>query len=211
MPTSLIPTDVLEIRVYTKGGTNQEGLNVLHYRVVSVGSTPSTDADIASGISAVLAPRYKPMMYSTSAYDGVQVSIVSRTPRPVTQVYNSDAGPGTGGTGQMPPQTCGLISWRTLLGGRAFRGRTYIPFPSSDMNSATGFPTTGYATLTINLANAILGYAGTSIAGRTATLAPVIWHKLTRTTTDIWNAFLGEKWATQRRRSEYGKNRPPPV
>lgn len=211
MATSLLVADVPLIRIVCKDPTGGECINVLHYLVTAIGGAPATDADLASAFDTACEASIKAALNSGWTYDGVECSIQNRVPLPLTQKNNVSAGAGAGIGTPAPSQVCGILSWGSLLSGRKFRGRTYVGGVSAGNTTSTGLPTNAYQALLTTLGNAIIGFTNVAIGGRTATIALALWHKATRTTTLITTGSIPVKFATQRRRGLYGKNRTPPI
>jgi len=221
MATALALGDIVRVRTYCLFDLQaQLSVNNLDYIVGAVGGTPATDQDVADQIDAAVAAPYKDLMTGAATYKGVQASILNVTPPYLTRINpvtsNSHAGVGTA-TGQpFPGQVSGIISVQTMRGGRAGRGRTYVGFPGIVHDTGAGNPTNAYVALLVALADQICVGLGISIGGRTATLVRVLLH--TKNKFDIVfppdgvTSFTARaKWATQRRRGDFGRINVSPV
>jgi hypothetical protein len=213
MSTPLVTGDVWQLKVYTYQG-NQLGLNVLFYRLgISTGS-PTAENQIQSiytQIGAVLLP----LLENTAIYYGLGLTRWMVRPTPSAIYYQNGGAAGAAGAGPLPGQTTGMITKLTGLGGRANRGRVYVPFPARA--SATGsplIPTVGYVTALAAYAGVILTNLTTTDGGLNGqTWLPVLKHgnAFPPSVTLINGATPRQKWATQRRRGDYGRaNQIPP-
>ncbi len=201
--------DIAQVRVIYKGAAGEEAINTYHYIVTTVGATPATDHDIAQAFDGANASAIIPALPTDCKYDGVEVSLITYIPAFVTQRAGALAGPGTWASIAMGQQVSGIISWFTRLAGPKFRGRLFFPFPGVSAILA-GIPTTAYLSALNAVAVAFFGFTTVSVSGRTCGLLPVLWHRRTRTFDYIANANLPDKFATQKRRGNYGKNTMPP-
>lgn len=199
---------VLEVTIGT-WITNQQGLMVRHYENSAYTGEGSTLGAIATRLSTLLAPLVKPLLAVGATYRGIRVRRIDPLPPSPPAYELADQGPGTVAGDLMSPQTAGLITIGTAFAGRAYRGRAYIPFPSETDNDATGIPIPGYRTRADALA---LQLRTTVVVGTvdSVTLIPVLWHRKTRTTTDITSSSTRPGWATQRRRGFFGRQNPIP-
>jgi hypothetical protein len=205
MPTTLAVGDVVLMTVACYR-PSQVALNDFHWQVAAIGGASLTDAAVALKLDATLAPLYKPLMNGDSTYYGVRLQRISPLPKPVAVVGEANTGVGTAVGAGLPGQVSGLMTLRTNSAGRAFRGRLYIPFPaasyfSSPLDTPTALWDTNVDAIAAILKNPYLAMIGAD----TVTLVPVIWHKATRTSTPIIDAESTSKFATQRRRGNYGR------
>lgn len=217
MSTTLLPGMLVSARFWT-ADSEQASINVINYRVPSVTGVATTDQDMANYLDLQMASVYKPLIYNAANYRGVQVAILGVTPRPATVFSNTHAGAGTAGATGLPRQTCGLVSYQTALGGRRFRGRTYLPFPTTADNQTNGTPTPGYLTLLTNWLAQLFASNTVPNAGATgsAAILPVLNHRagktpIPATVTDITHSTVSPSWATQRRRGSFGRANSVPI
>src|SRR5229473_366605 len=145
MATSLLPDDVLAFKVITQDA-EQVAITTFHYHIVSVGTPAGTDADFNTGLEGVIASNWKALINGNATFKGSITSFSNRVPRPVAVIETGSAGAGTGGANALPRQASGLFSLQTAFAGRKFRGRNYIPFPSTTDDAATGIPGAPYLT-----------------------------------------------------------------
>jgi len=149
-------------------------------------------------------------MTATGEFRGAQAQKVFPLPKGAT--FNaSDPAAGTRSTEPLPPQTCGVISLKTALAGRHFRGRIYLPFPAENDNGVTHIPSATYITNASTLMTGIFVTTGVVGATGTTNMKPVIFNRLTGGTTDVVSGRVREGWGTQRRRSYFGQHNLPPV
>jgi hypothetical protein len=125
------------------------------------------------------------------------------------------AGAGTGGTDALPRQVAGLTAWKTALAGRAFRGRTFWPFPSAAFDTGDGVPTAAAVTAYTNLAVEALNFVTVGDVTNRSIIALVIRNKPVRgvpwTSTPVTVGTTFNKWATQRRRGTFGRANVSPI
>jgi hypothetical protein len=206
MPNQPVVGDTLEIRVvaYTP---SQIGVNVLHYYVTAVAGTTPDLTTISSAFDASLYTYYKACMCSTSAsYRGVS----TRDMTPVATIaypWVSHAGAGTAGGFNLPTQDTGLITFRTQYGGPGYRGRAYIPFPSTTMGDQNGAPSATYQANMALIAAALGPNLLVTGGAGTISLTMVIRRRGHPFYQDPFvNAMsVQAKMATQRRRGQYGR------
>lgn len=210
MPIPVAIGDVAQVRIIYKGATGEEAINTCYYVVTTVGGTPATDHDIAQAFDAANAGTFQSALPTDTHYDGVEVSVISFIPPGVTQKVGTGAGAGTWTSIAMGNQVSGIISWITRFAGPKYRGRIFFPFPGISAILA-GVPTSLYLAALNAVAGAIFGFTTVSVGGRTCNLLPILWHRTTRTFDYITTANLPTKFATQKRRGNYGKNRIPPI
>lgn len=100
--------------------------------------------------------------------------------------------------GGLPLDVALVVSWRTSLAGRSFRGRTYLPpfHENQCVDDSGGFPRPAAATvagLAVNAAQLIDDLA--------TALAPlVVYSRTLSDSTIITGGFIDGSWDTQRRR-----------
>jgi len=167
-------------------------------------------SDIASAVDAMLAPLMKPILYSGATYRGTTAQKVIAIPfLPSATIVNS--GPGTSGATALPAQSCGITTWQSVLAGRSYRGRTYWPFPSTLADNGDGYPIAAYVSLLRALSIAIL--AGFTVTDGLATefYVPYVRHSNGTQGPQIVTARNNVKWATQRRRGDYGRQNVSPI
>jgi hypothetical protein len=186
--------------------TDQVALNDFYWFCTAVAGASQTDAQAAAQLDATLAPLYKPALAALAEYYGVKIQIIDPLPMPIFATSTANTGPGTGAGGPVPGQVSGLVSLKTNLSGRANRGRLYIPFPAASfVEAASALPTVAYDTLLLAIANVLKLPFLVTTGADSATLLPMIWHRASRTKTPIVMAEESGKFATQRRRGNYGR------
>jgi hypothetical protein len=208
--------NVYKYRVFCYSG-DQTGLNTKYFQVSAVTGTPQSELLLAQALDSVMAPLYKPALFNGAQYIGSDIqNITSPPPYPVQLGTNANTGIGTGGGVPMASQVSGIYTTRTGLTGRAYRGRSYVPFPPAAASTIGPPPLMGagyIATLTA-IADEMTGTTMLNVGGTFYYLAWMIRHKgptppagtLTPTTVSV----VGSSWATQRRRGDYGRTNPVP-
>lgn len=212
MATVLAQADLVKISAWvTHGG--QASVNTLWWLVT--GATPTaTDQDVATAFDTTLAPLYKAVLNDNASYRGIVAQILRLTP---TRILFADVfavgntGVGTAGAISLPTQTSGLVGFYSNLAGRKYRGRWYISFPASADDSGTGYPQASYLSRVSAIAAGILGISMISSGGRTAAGVPSLVNRTTYATTPITTYSTRLNWATQRRRSAFGRANSSPI
>lgn len=203
VPYVLALGNIIEVVTYSQM-QSQAGLFVRHYRVSAIAGTSGTLGAVAVKMDSVIATALKPCLGNNAQYRGVGCRKIAPLPQSPAAYENGSAGVGGSvGAGQAK-QVSGIISYTSLEGGRRGRGRNYIPFPCQNDNDTDMTPIAGYVTRLQSLANVLFSVQTTSGVNN-VTLTPVIWHRETFDYTDITAATARDKWATQRRRGDYGR------
>lgn len=189
----------------------QVGMTSMHYRISVITGTPQGQ-ELADQLAFLADPHCKALVANLATYKGVMVQRQSPKPVSLFEFANSGAGPGTGGPEPLPRQVSGLIATKTAFGGRRFRGRMYVPFPSETVsNSAVGSPTAGYVTALQTFANIVCNTISEAAGPNTWDAFPVIFDRTTLGFTDITGRVARPHWATQRRRGSFGSANVSPI
>jgi hypothetical protein len=206
MPHVLAVNDILVSKVICYDtGNAQVGINNIWYQVSSVtGASAINDGTWAVYFDGIMAPVYKAWINNNCSYRGVLVQVVAPTVY-AAQISSANTGAGTGGANSLPDQVSGLIAFKTPLAGRGYRGRIYPPFPSTAWSNAAGQMNNAGFLVLGNIETAI-PLSHTLTAGATsATLVQVIYHRKTKTATQVLGQLPIEMFATQRRRGQEGR------
>lgn len=197
---------------------NQVAINTRYFLVFSLTGSFQPEQSVLNLLDADAAPLYKVALATPASYIGSDIqNITGARPYPIQVGTNANQGNGTGGAVQIPGQVSGIYTLTTLYTGRAYRGRSYIPFPATASTSA-GVPPTmsalyqGYMT---DIATAFSGLSNVSVGGSTYILQWGLYHRepetLAGTFTASVNFRVGNAWATQKRRGDFGRPNPSPV
>jgi len=213
MPTTLIVGDKIETRAITLA-QNQLGINVCHWNVEAIAGIDTLEA-FTEFMEALLAPLYKPLMSAEAEWRGLGARVIDETPPGIEVFANAEVGPGTDAGELLPTQVCGILTKKTLLAGRKFRGRVYLPFPAETVNDSDGNPTAGYL-INANLLGDELegtvqlndGAAGTIDVGAVLRSGDGAGGFIY---TSIDQCFARPRWATQRKRGAYGQKNTSPI
>lgn len=205
--------DVWQVKVYCRSG-GQTAINVRHFRVASQNGTGATGLQVATFFDGLAATVYKAAISGLTEYRGVGAQQIKPTPPGLEWLSATLSGAGSGGASLLPEQVCGIITLNTGLAGRANRGRVYVPFPAEDKNSDTlAIPAAAYITLLdgVRLFWTTTRDVPDAVSANRSQLIPVIYHRAGGTTTDIVGGASRAKWATQRRRGNYGRPNVSPI
>lgn len=202
--------DLYVARVYCQLG-DQIGINVLFYNTSAKAGTGATDLQIVQSIDSALFAAYKAVLAGAATYRGVIAQKILPLPASLAVSTTANSGVGSATGDPLPRQVCGVITKKTALAGKRYRGRMYIPFPAEGDNDVDGTPTGGYITRSAALAAALLTNVIPGGGGNTNTLMPVVYSKKGGFNTII-TSFLGRaKWGTQRRRGSFGQTNTLPL
>lgn len=219
MATPINDADYVQVRAWTKDG-DQASVQRMWYICDGTTGAGATDQQVADQLEALLAPLYKPIINNRASWAGLEVQVLS------LGVWHAEvnsvvhAGSGTGGADALPKQTAGLVGWKTPRGGRAYRGRMYLPFPSVSHDTGDGVPTAAYVTAASTLTDNWLTDNFFGTGGDSVTLRPIIKHGPTKGDPPVppvspWTLITvgvtNNKWATQRRRGAYGRVNNSPI
>lgn len=185
----------------------QVGTNSHKWQLTSLssGSTFSAQSFVGAYDTSMQA-LYLPLLSIDATYYGTQAYLmnpIGLPPRPAE--FNGNMAVGTGGAGLLPKQSSGIISLRSSTLGKIGSGRTYIPFPPIDANDSDGTPTALYIAALDDLGNFLKVPQLVIAGGITATFRLCLYQGGTDTPRFIESAVSRNAWATQRRRSDFGR------
>jgi len=200
--------DILMARVICYS-VDQISMNIYGYRVTAVTGASRTIKHLVDAINSAVQADYKTLLANDARYRGVGLRRL--TPNPTLEFTNiTDDGVGSAGANMMGRQVAGMFTKTSPVAGSGGRGRVYMPFPSASDTTNLGHPTAGYQTR-LGILAAILMTGITDGAGDTATISPIILKRASLLTSNAWTGSLERaKWATQKRRGDYGKTNPLP-
>lgn len=216
MSVQILTGDYLEVRAYCTM-TDQLSINTFRYFVLSATGTPD-DHDTLVQWTELAAPLYKGMLNQEATYYGASLNVLRGALRFVTQVSSNKQGAGTLNTKALPRQTCGLTRLKTPFSGRRYQGRIFWPFPGYAAPLTGSVPDTIQQAAWINAANALAVQVVIATGTGASTLQPVIFHRPSRKPNQppppepslVVDRVTPLKFATQRRRSSFGRTNPPP-
>ena len=205
MAYNVQPNDILSIRLVTWEPTDSQlGINVLHGIVAALAGT-ITQGQIAAAIDTGVNGPYKAWMGAPATWRGVGVTKIFPLPRVLEENTSANNGAGTGGAKLCTQQTAGLNSYHTGLAGRRFRGRMYVAFPSDTFASNDGNITAGGVTALAAVATALAFGVTVTSGPNSATIVYGCWGRVTHVFTPYGQVVSNNKFATQRRRGQYGR------
>lgn len=201
--------DILQVTHYAVQ-LNQTAYNVLHYQVVATLGASIDEAALPALAKAGVQTGYSLIMNDNASFYGTSSQRLSPLPKGAVFYSGTTLIPGVAGSNTLPKQSCGLISKKTSLAGREYRGRFYAPFPAEEDNDANGFPSPGYQGLLTGLGNYLFQDIPFVVGANGVTLRPVVWSRKLGIATRIVANSIKIGWATQRKRGTFGKPNPPP-
>jgi hypothetical protein len=161
---------------------------------------------LADAISTAAASLYKAVIATLASYQGLKMSVKRANTKFATILSTAAAGPGIPGNDPQPKQTAGLTSKITDFAGRAYQGRVYWPFPPKEVADTVGHPSFALVTAYNDLAAQLLTVQVYTMGATTCSLTPVIFHKQAGVNpTPVIGYKTAQKWATQRKRGDYGR------
>lgn len=190
---------------YVCSDAEQVSINTVYYQVVGVGSPAATLEDFAVNFSTRVAPLIKPIINNVAIFQEVIAQVINPLPLKARVIENGDSGVGTGGAIGIARQAAGLIKFSTALAGPGFRGRNYLPFVPAALCAGGGFPAAGYNAGALALQVGLLSFVALSNGGRTGTVQQVLWKRAGSIVTQVIDGSTSGRFATQKRRSSYGR------
>jgi hypothetical protein len=202
--------DIWEVKFFSSA-SDQLAVNVLHFIVqAQVGQDP-TGQEVADHFSNSYGGQLAALMYQGATFRGVTAQRIRPLPKLLTEISTLNSGAGSSGLNPLPRQVSGIITKRTALSGRAFRGRIYVPFPATTENGTDQLPVAGYITRLDTFANALITPQTVPTAGpNNATLQMTIFHQGPGGDQPVIAWVSRPRWGTQRRRGAYGAPNVPP-
>jgi len=199
---------LLELRIYCKQGA-QVSVNTLHWLPSAVSGPTVTEADFLAAVEPIYAPLWKGLINNNATYEGMTMQIIT-PPISLASRNNLSTGFGTGGATSAATQTAGLIRWGTGLGGRKYRGRLFMPFPSTSEDGSAGFPNAGYMIGLAAIKDEYVGHTSWTLGGGAQTINPVLRHRKDKAgvvspPTVIFTGEGFQAWATQKKRGFFGR------
>lgn len=218
MTQLLKANDLLRTRFWVKDG-DQAAVNTMYFLMTGANVGGVTDQDAADSLQVVFNPLYIAVLNNNAEWRGVQAQLVT-TPTSNPAIANTNPLVGTAGPIALPKQTSSLIQFQTLLAGRKYRGRIYIPFPATTAMALDGAPSATYLTNLGAIVTAISNLTFMVNVAGTKYIAcqQVIPHFLKKgqvgpeeqpTLVASWSN--SSRWATQRRRGAFGRQNLSPI
>lgn len=201
--------DIYEARIVSTYGV-QSAINVRHYQVTTKAGTGATDLQFAQALDGVFAAEVKALMNVSATYRGVGVRRIVPAPVSLETSTIANAGAGTTAGDALPLQIAGVISLRTLFGGRRYRGRLYVPFASESDSDGNGNPQAGYIAAMATFAASLRATFVPGGGGNTNTFVPGIYSRSGSFITAILSTLQRASWGTMRSRGGFGRANPAP-
>lgn len=194
--------------------SNQLGINITHWMVDSlVGTGDISATKIAKYFDLNFCSLVRDCMTSKASYLGASAQKIF----PIKEnegLWNISSGPGTKGATPLPTQTSGLASLRSEVTGRGKRGRMYVPFPATDAidaGAAVDYPNAAYQTAVEAYSAPVLTPQTVTDGGNGVVLVCVILNRrLPGDSPPVISRRASSRWATQRRRGDFGPQNVPP-
>ena len=187
----------------------QLGINRTFGQVTNVVGAGVSAAAVAAAISANVQADYKDAMSSVAKFRGV--GLRNLTTLAVEGTAIADDGFGASVFPILPTQVRGLIAYGTSFIGARGRGRHYIPFPSSDLQTNSGGPTNAYVAILNRIGSNWSAPLTVTVGASTVTIewGLAVWttpsHQLPTFIRPFNSRAARQKFATQRRSGQYGR------
>ena len=172
--------------------------NVIHVTAPTLANPTDVATDV--GVAWRVGSGLKSIQSSAVTYGTVNVQPYDGSSAPTNVTVSSFTGTtGAGGASGAGVQQCALITLRTLLSGRAYRGRMYIPGIDATYKIADGSQwTSAFKTTLQTAADAFR----TSLLGGTAVSQLVVYSAKNNTKASVSTCVARQYFGTQRRRAE---------
>lgn len=201
--------DLVRITVATTYPTEpQVQENNITFKCSISGGTDTRTA-LGANVFALYTGGYSIIQSSGCNIYGWKAAYLNRAPAP-SALTGGTSTPGGAGSNWLPTQLRPLLRWGTGFAGRKYRGRLYLPTPSSTGITTGGVPSGAVVTQMANLGTGLV--APFSSAG--STWIPVIAHRPTGggawDSTPITGYTAVSVFATQRKSGILGRPNPGP-
>lgn len=184
--------------------SSQIGITGCHFQIFSSTATSAHLGDVAFEVQTAVSGALVSLMDSDTEILGCKATAPEISPLPLAGIAVDDATGGEAPPG-LPGQDSGLITKTTDFSGRTFRGRCYVPFPYTAAQDDDDTPTADYVERLAVFANDFLTTQNVTAGGGLVVLKPVLYNRATVVITPITGNTPRKKWATQRRRGNYGR------
>lgn len=197
---------------------DQVAISTRYFKVGAITGGPVSENAFITSLDTSLSALYIPLLTNGALYIGSNIqSLLGGPPYEQPTGTNANQANGTGGTRPMPGQVCGIYSTTSELTGPGFRGRSYVPFPDTTAGStaAPSIPIPTYQALLSALAINVIGSLNVTGGGGTTTIQ---WELCEFSpggavfaTVPLTDFIVRPRWATQKRRGDYGRTNPQPT
>jgi len=171
-----------------------------------------------SALDAQCQALYLPVLANNALYVGSNIqNLQGGPPYELPWGTNANQANGTGGATPLPAQVTGIYGTTSEFTGPAYRGRSYVPFPTSEFVTAgpPPIPSNAYLTLLGLLALQFTGLLPIASGGVTVTVQWILVQfsvgGAVFSYTPLTGFKLPQRWATQKRRGDYGRTNPMPT
>lgn len=195
--------DQIEARIICSH-EDQISINVRHYQVLTKVGTGADLAACALAIDTEIVAEIKALLPDTVTYRGVGCRRIFPLPLTPEIPYTGTTAVGTVLGDVLPGQVSGILTLRTAFAGKRYRGRFYMGFPGEADNTASGIPSLSYVGRLAALGNKLDNVVTAGGGGNTNTLQPYVRSKKFGLQNAITITQARQRWATQRRRGNYG-------
>jgi len=199
------PSKEYVLKIYCKLG-NQVSVNTRTFKTTEESDAIFSDL-AAEQLAEFCLQAYQPLLSAAATFRGITVALLEAGAPPFQRSTLAGVAGDVAGD-PLPRQTCGMVTLRSTVGGRAGRGRIYLPFPSETHNQTPdGVPTGAYVTAAQTLGEVFVGQQVITVGVdqlrldwilKPSPLLPGGPHLFLAT------ALARQRWATQKSRGSYG-------
>ena len=205
MPYQDVNGQVVKITIATQFNTQNQVQECNWHLVAGPGLGGDTRAMLAAQINSLVIARIIPHMHPKTTFLGTRLMPIHADAPYAPTIANSNT-VGVEDAPQIPTQVRLVVSMRTALAGRKYRGRIYAFTPTIQAESSEGIPTSSFIL-------AWTGFLDTFRAGLTVgstTWNLCIYHpwRIPQPAIPVdlvTQVYSRGDWGTQRRSGDYGK------
>lgn len=135
---------IAKVSMVSHLGSGQTIVNTVHIAKAGLGTPPTITqlSDLAAQWSTYFAPTYEALLTTQDTFDRIQVSQVPdpaapTAPLEAVQLVNAGGGRTPGGA-QVPDSLCAVLSLKTTIASRRFRGHLFMPPVINNASVASG-------------------------------------------------------------------------
>jgi len=182
---------------------SQLGIFGFDYKVSGITGSPHL-GDMAAGVQTANSAAIAACVAAGVYVLGCKATIRVVGPIGIPGIATDDT-VATGLFNPMSKQTAGIIHWRCTAPAPQNRGRMYVPFPPTSAADPSGSPNASYRGLLNALAGSIFGMTTISYGGNSISGDQTVYHSATHTDSLSFIGTASFRFATQKRRGDYGK------
>jgi len=196
MPALVIPNNMAIVTCSGVGGTGDIWANVFG---VDISEWVGTEAALATELAGPFLDFYTVLVdagYYPQHWKLNNINVKGNVFGGISSIDVAESLEVTDTKPAAPPQVAVVISWKTALAGRSFRGRTYIGPVCSELSTSEGVILEAGRSGLDNEAEALL----LALRGLTVSMPLVVWSRKLNSFEHVTAHSVGPYFDTQRRR-----------